>query len=440
MTDAETDRLAEALPDTGAADVRYQASEARTVRGTAGSGPADLSRRAAAGFALRHWHGGRLDSWHTADLADPRTGTRRSERAGGAPRLPTGDLRHPAARSGPDWTAVVDAFDEARLRAGRAAGCHRQWVLRADRWASTLANTAGARIGIAGAAVSVEVRAAAGGRSAVRFGRCTDPAAAVELLGRLDDAAVRAVTAGAARTRPDGLDAPAAIVADPAFAALLAHELVGHPLEADVPSAPGHWTRAAEPVGGRSLTVVDDPAALGLGPVDHEGVPSRRVRLLDRGRVSGRLHSLATARDEGAEPTGHARAASWHDPPIPRMTATGFTGGSGPLAALVDRCGDGLLLYGARGGRCGADGTFTAVSQGSRQITGSRLGPERGPVLLRGATRPLLAAVLAVSEDAGLDAGGEGGCGKADQDPVETAGIGGGVLFGPVIRPLPLWR
>jgi predicted Zn-dependent protease len=439
VTDAE--RLAEFLP-SGVADLRFQSEGSDAAHGTVGVGVERLTETETEGFALRRWHSHRLDTWFTPNLDNQRAGRKTSGKTPAAPALPDGCARSRGPESpAEDWATAIEHLHEAGIRAGRRPDYVRHWVLRVHRSASTLVNTAGARIEISAESFSAEVRAVGRGRSAVKFGRTDDAVSAVAMMRRLDEAAVRAVTAVTARVPAEHPSGPIAIVADPDFAGLLAHELVGHPLEADVARTlpPNHWVHAAGPVGGLALTVVDDPFTLGLGAFDHEGVPARAVRLLDRGAVAGQLHSLETV-PNGAVPTGHARAATWRDPVLPRMTATGFTEGSGPLEALMERCGDGIFLHGARGGWCGADGEFTAVSQGSRLITRGRLGVERGPVLLRGEARRLLAAVAAVSQSGGLRAGGEGGCGKAGQSPVATASLGGGVLLHAVADAVPLWR
>ncbi len=110
----------------------------------------------------------------------------------------------------------------------------------------------------------------------------------------------------------------------PAAAAVLFHELIGHPLEGDL------LLRGASPWSGRSgdrivrlpLSVTDDPTRDDLPgghDADDEGSAAAPRRLLDDGVLSGALADRRTAEILGVEP-GNARRAGVHSPPRPRMS------------------------------------------------------------------------------------------------------------------------
>lgn len=64
-------------------------------------------------------------------------------------------------------------------------------------------------------------------------------------------------------------------------------------------------TQVASPL----LSLYDDarhPDNIGVEAFDGEGTPTRRVALIDKGVLSGFLHSAGTAKRLGASPTGHA--------------------------------------------------------------------------------------------------------------------------------------
>jgi PmbA protein len=61
------------------------------------------------------------------------------------------------------------------------------------------------------------------------------------------------------------------------------------------------------------VTVVDDPYAPGIGrrEFDGEGVPSKKMPIIEAGRLVNFFYSLYAARREGKEPTGHGNRGSY---------------------------------------------------------------------------------------------------------------------------------
>ncbi len=149
----------------------------------------------------------------------------------------------------------------------------------------------------------------------------------------------RMLAAAPALAPPDG---PVIVVTDPHFNALVAHEVVGHPSEADralkleAAYAGRSWflrsladNELGKMVGSPILSACSDPTLDGYGHYryDHEGTPGRRVMHLDRGRFAGFLNSRATAAALGVDPNGSARASEgWHVPLV-RMSNTFFLPG-----------------------------------------------------------------------------------------------------------------
>jgi TldD protein len=142
------------------------------------------------------------------------------------------------------------------------------------------------------------------------------------------------------------------VVTDPHFNALVAHEVVGHPSEADralkmeAAYAGRSWflrsladNQLGRRIGSPILSACSDPSLDGYGQYrfDHEGTPGRRVTHIELGVFAGFLHSRATAAALGVEPNGSARASEgWHVPLI-RMSNTFFMPGeSEPERIIAD--------------------------------------------------------------------------------------------------------
>ncbi|MGC1343184.1 MAG: TldD/PmbA family protein, partial [Candidatus Binataceae bacterium] len=146
---------------------------------------------------------------------------------------------------------------------------------------------------------------------------------------------------------PDG---EVVVVTDPHFNALVAHEIVGHPSEADralkmeAAYAGRSWflrslddNEIGKMVASPLLSACSDPSLDGYGHYryDHEGTPGRRVMHFERGRFGEFLNSRATAAILGAEPNGSARASEgWHAPLI-RMSNTFFMPGETPPQKII---------------------------------------------------------------------------------------------------------
>ncbi|MEV7978479.1 metallopeptidase TldD-related protein [Streptomyces sp. NPDC086519] len=117
------------------------------------------------------------------------------------------------------------------------------------------------------------------------------------------------------------------LVLDPGRAGAFFHELVGHPLEADIVA--GNASCLAGLMGERVaptwLSVADGtaPEGDGLGAVvDDEGTPVGTAELIAEGRVAGVLSDLSTAALTGTTGNGHGRRLDYRHPVVPRMWHT----------------------------------------------------------------------------------------------------------------------
>lgn len=125
----------------------------------------------------------------------------------------------------------------------------------------------------------------------------------------------------------------AVVVMDPDFVALLTHEILGHPSEADrvlgyeMAWAGGAWWagKLGERIGSSMLNVVDDPTipyTLGHYRYDDEGVYAREKVLVKDGILVNHMHSRVTAARFGVEPNAGMRATGYEYMPLIRMACT----------------------------------------------------------------------------------------------------------------------
>ena len=156
-------------------------------------------------------------------------------------------------------------------------------------------------------------------------------------------------------------DREVAVVTDPHFNALVAHEIVGHPSEADralkmeAAYAGRSWLlRSLEQnetgrlIGSPLLWACSDPSLNGYGHYryDHEGTPGRRIVHIEGGVFRGFLNSRATAAALGVEPNGSARASeAWHVPLV-RMSNTFFMPGASDPQQIISEVEHGFYVCG----------------------------------------------------------------------------------------------
>jgi TldD protein len=125
----------------------------------------------------------------------------------------------------------------------------------------------------------------------------------------------------------------ATIVMNPDFVALLTHEILGHPSEADrvlgkeMAWAGGAWWAGmlGKQIGSENLNVIDDPTiegSLGWSEFDDEGTKSQRNQLVKNGRLVDHMHSRETANIFGVRPNASMRATSYSFMPLIRMSCT----------------------------------------------------------------------------------------------------------------------
>jgi TldD protein len=221
---------------------------------------------------------------------------------------------------------------------------------------------------------------------------------------------------------------PSSVILDPALTGLLAHEAIGHTVEADI-ALSGSVARDSigQRVGSELVTLADSghseyaDGAGGTIPVDDEGVRAGRTVLIESGVLRSWLHNRETAALSGVEPTGNARAWDYAVEPLIRMRNTYFVPGPHSLEEMIATTRRGFLLKGPRGGQADSTGEFMFGVQEAYPIEDGRVGPLLKGVTISGVAFELLRTVDMVSSDFRWDLGA-GYCGKGQPMKVDAGG------------------
>src|SRR3989442_9471248 len=158
-------------------------------------------------------------------------------------------------------------------------------------------------------------------------------------------------------------DKDVAVVTDPHFNALLAHEIIGHPTELDralkmeTAYAGRSWllralndTMVGKAVASALVTAYSDPSLPGFGhyKYDHEGTPGRQVVHIAKRIFQGFMNSRQTAAIFGGEPNGHWKATDASLVPLIRMSNTVFDAGARAAEDVLQEVDHGYYIAGHR--------------------------------------------------------------------------------------------
>ena len=235
---------------------------------------------------------------------------------------------------------------------------------------------------------------------AARSGAAPDPDGIERLARQL---AERVESRLAARPAPAG---ERTVVLAPGLGGVLAHEIVGHALEADTVIAGRSWLASCPgPVAPGELRVLDDPRrARASWRFDDEGHPARATPLIRDGRVASWLHDARSAARSGCDPTGHGRRASYRDPARPRMGCTFMGAGRRTAGEILGGVADGIYVRRMEAARvdtrCGS--AVFRVTDADR-ILGGALDRPLEPFLLHVDGRRTLSSLDQVADDLAFD-------------------------------------
>ncbi|MCD4702079.1 MAG: TldD/PmbA family protein [Candidatus Aegiribacteria sp.] len=205
------------------------------------------------------------------------------------------------------------------------------------------------------------------------------------------------------------------VILSPMLAGVFTHEAFGHFSEADIiednPSLREKMS-LGEKLGSDVVTIIADstlPNQLGYYIYDDEGVAVKPVTLMDRGVLTGRLHSRRTASAFGEAVSGHTVAEDMRFEPIVRMGTIYIKPGEKSLDDLLKELGDGLYLIDGKGGQTSGE-NFTFGAQYGFKVKDGRIGPMIRDINIIGNLFTTLQNIEAVGND--MELSERGGCGK----------------------------
>jgi len=240
--------------------------------------------------------------------------------------------------------------------------------------------------------------------------------------------------AKAAKTEKD-----TTVVLDNNYVALLVHEIVGHPSEADrVLGREAAWAgttwwagKISERVGSECFTAYDDPTlpgTLGFFLYDDEGVKAERKTLIEKGVLKGHMHSRETAGIFGVEPNAGMRAITFEYIPLIRMSNTFFGEGDYKKEELIGETKHGFFISSMRHPSIDDKRyNWTISAQEAYEIKDGELTTHLRDVALTSVAPKFFKSINAASKK--IEIAPLPGCGKGD--PMQGLYVGNG---GPCIR------
>lgn len=218
------------------------------------------------------------------------------------------------------------------------------------------------------------------------------------------------------------------VILAPDVVGLLVHEAIGHTVEADfVLAGSAAANKLGHKVASDLVTLCDSgesehlPGAGGVVLVDDEGVPARKVVIIDHGVLTSYLHNRESAARFGVAPTGNARAFEFDNEPLIRMRNTYLEPGHTPVAQMIEDTNDGYLLMGAKNGQADANAEFMFVVGEIYPIKNGKLGPLHRGTTITGDAFAVLGSVDAVGDQFSWELG-SGFCGKGQPAKVDAGG------------------
>ncbi len=214
------------------------------------------------------------------------------------------------------------------------------------------------------------------------------------------------------------------------LAGILAHEAVGHTVEADfVLSGSVGGPNLGKQVASELVTMVDF-AHTAFGKrcpvpvyVDDEGTPGTDAVLIENGILKEFMHNKESAAHFGQTPRGNARAYAYNDEPLIRMRNTCILPGKDKLEDMIASIDDGYYFIKTGNGQADATGEFMFGVNFGYEIKKGKLGRPLKDTTIAGVAFDVLKTVDMVSDDLSWSCSGM--CGKKQMIPV---GMGGPAL------------
>ena len=216
-------------------------------------------------------------------------------------------------------------------------------------------------------------------------------------------------------------------IIDSEIAGMVAHEAVGHTVEADLVlagsvAATNLGKQVASPL--ISLTDFAHTAFGKRAPlpvfVDDEGTECKDAVIIRDGVLVGYMNNLESAMHFGMEPAGNARAYNFSDEPLVRMRNTALHPGKDKLEDMIASVEDGYYLTKTQNGQADTTGEFMFGITMGYEIKHGKLGRALRDTTISGVAFNMLKTVDMLSDTVSWDFAGY--CGKKQPMPVSMGG------------------
>jgi len=192
----------------------------------------------------------------------------------------------------------------------------------------------------------------------------------------------------------------------PDLAGILAHEAIGHTVEADIVKSGSVAGDNLNKIVATELVTMIDYANNVNGNicdvpvyVDDEGVEAEDVVIIDKGVLKNFLHNKESAMEMGAQVMGNARGFAYGDEPLIRMRNTAIVPGTSKLDDMIASIDNGYVFQNTGNGQADTTGEFMfGVSMGY-EIKNGKLGRALLDSTVMGVAFDMLKTVTMVSDD-----------------------------------------
>lgn len=217
------------------------------------------------------------------------------------------------------------------------------------------------------------------------------------------------------------------VILDPNVAGMIAHEAIGHTVEADlVQGGSVAGPNLNKMVASEKISIVDF-AHTALGEqaslpvyIDDEGVEAKDAVLIENGVLKGYMHDRKSAAEFGVEPCGNARGYGFSDEPLIRMRNTLVLPGQDKLEDMIASIEDGYYLCNTGNGQADLTGEFMFGITMGYEIKHGKLGKAILDTTVSGVAFDMLKTVDMVADKAVWDPFGT--CGKKQPMAVAMGG------------------
>ena len=248
-----------------------------------------------------------------------------------------------------------------------------------------------------------------------------DPAALYEKIDRL----YAELTAKREGVFPEAGEQTCII--DAAISGMVAHEAVGHTVEADLVLAGSVAAGAIGRTVASPLVSLTDFAHTAFGEkaplpvwVDDEGTVCEDAVIIKNGVLTGYMNNLESAQYFGVRPCGNARAYAFSDEPLVRMRNTAIHPGKDTLEDMIASVDRGYYLTKTQNGQADTTGEFMFGVTMGYEIVNGKLGRALRDTTISGVAFDMLKTVDMLSDTVTWDFAGY--CGKKQPMPVAMGG------------------